>query len=86
MPHEATVDHTDVLNDEEFVGAQMRAKEALSKNVINTDNINKQITNICPPTLEKGNRNFDDDTSSDEGTSDQLLLVNGEQHKINGAF
>lgn len=85
MPHEATVDHTEVLTDDVVAGARMRAKENLSKNSLNSE-VSKQVTNVRPPTPEQCTNFDDDDTSSDEGTSDQLALVSGVGHKITGPF
>lgn len=86
MPHEATVEHTEALGDEVVVGAHIRVRETWSKNALGNEN-QRQVANIRPPTPEKGNHNFDDDasSSSDEGSSDQLI-VNSGQHQINGAF
>jgi len=43
MPHEATVQHTDVLNNGEAVGTHMRAKETWAKSGGHVDI--KQLTN-----------------------------------------
>ena len=84
MPHEATVDHTDVVNDDLMVGAHMRGKDTWSKNPTHTEG-GKQVTNVRPPNPENCTINFDDDTSSDEGSSEQLIM-NSNEHKINGVF
>lgn len=85
MPHEATVDHTDTLNDDVQVGAHMRAKETWSKQTLNSEN-QREVSHIRPPTPEKNAHNFDDDEeSSDEGASDQP--VDTKHHKeLQGAF
>ena len=84
MPHEATVEHTDVFNNEEVIGAHMRGKETWSKSAMSSES-RKQITYSRPLTPEKATHNFDDDNSSDEGACDQPIIVDG-THKINGAF
>lgn len=84
MPHEATVDHTDVLNDNVEIGAHMRAKESRSKGVLSSES-RKQITYTTPVTSEKHTHNFDDDADSSDEGSDQLVVIDN-KHKINGAF
>lgn len=67
------------------MGAHMRGKETWSKSAMSSES-RKQISYARPLTPEKATHNFDDDAdSSDEGVSDQPIVVDG-THKINGAF
>jgi len=70
MPHEATVQHTDVLNNGEAVGTHMRAKETWAKSGGHVDI--KQLTNGRAAMAIKSGLNIDEDDSSDEGSREPI--------------